>query len=631
MDNRLLHHYNRELAHLRKGAEEFAREFPLVAKRLELEGGVCPDPYVERLLEGFAYLTARIQVKLDAEFPRFTQHLLEAVYPHFLAPTPSMCIVQFIPDASDAALAAGLRVPKGSTLKSVLGRGDHTACQYRTAHETTLYPLRLTEVQYYTREVGTLELPRALGARGPIKSALRVKIEVGAGLAAGEIKISELPFFLSGSDQSPMRLHELIMAHTAGIVVRATGKPSAWESLLDREVIQPLGYDDEHSLLPLTPRGFHGYRLLQEYFTLPQRFLFVNLRGLDRALAERAEREFEIILAFDDEDRKLEGMIDRENVAIFCSPAINLFERRADRINVTDKEFEFHVVPDRARPLDYEVYDILGVEGFGAQGDAQQRFKPFYAANDFSDVAGEAYFSVVRRSRVLSEKEQRQVGKTQSLTYKGSEVFLSIVDSSHAPYRSDLRQLGVETLCTNRHLPQFMPVGERAGRTDFTTELGAAVKEVRVISGPTEPKSSAAEGEVAWRLISHLTLNYLSLADSADGAGASALRDLLRLYADATDLASRRQIEGVRSVSCAPITRRVPTPGPIAFARGLEVHLTLSDTLFEGRGIFILGSVLERFFAKYVSINSFTETVLRSEERGLVHRWKPRLGQRAIV
>ncbi len=630
MDRRLLHHYNRELAHLRKSADEFAREFPLVAKRLELDGSVCPDPYVERLLEGFAFLSARIQVKLEAEFPRFTQHLLEAVYPHFLAPTPSMCVVQFTPDMAEAALGAGLAVPRGSTLKSVLGRGDHTPCQYRTAHDIKLFPLRVTEAQYYTREVGTLELPRRPGG-GPLKSALRVRIEVGAGLTAGELKISELPIYLLGNDQTPMRLHELMMAHTTTVFVRPPGMPPAWDCELQPEVLQPLGYDDQHALLPLTPRSFHGYRLVQEYFAMPQRYLFVNVREMDRALRKRSDRQFDLIFAFDEEDRKLEGMIGPENIALFCSPAINLFPRRADRINVNEKEYEFHVVADRARPLDYEIYDILGVEGFGAQGDAQQRFQPFYAANDFSDVQGDAYYSLVRRSRVLSEKEQRQVGKTQSLTYTGSEVFLSVVDSAHAPYSADLRQLGVDTLCTNRHLPQFMPLGKNAGRTDFTTELGAAVKEVRVVTGPTEPRPSIAEGETAWRIISHLTLNYLSLADQDEESGAAALRDLLRLYGDATDLAARKQIEGVRSVTCGPLTRRVPTPGPIAFARGLEISLTLSDGLFEGRGVFILGSVLERFFAKYVSINSFTETVLSTEERGQVHRWKPRLGQRAIV
>lgn len=629
MDRRLLRYYERELAHLRKGAGEFAREFPKLAKRLELDEGECPDPYVERLLEGFAYLSARVQLKLDAEFPRFTQHLLEAVYPHYLAPTPSMCVVQFNPDLAEAALAPGLKVARGSALRGLLAKGDRTACEYRTAHEVKLFPLKLTEAQYYTREVGALDLP-GMGRQAP-KSALRIRIEATAGLKFGELKIEHLPLYLMGVDQTPVRLYELIFAHATGVIVRPPGRPAPWTKVLPASSLGPVGFEDDQALLPLGPRSFHGYRLIHEYFAFPQRYLFVDVREMGRVLSGCEEQALDLIVTFDAEDRHVEGQVTAGNFGLFCTPAINLFPKRTDRIHITEKEFEHHVVADRTRPLDFEVYDIVGVEGYGEKGEEQQRFRAFYQANDFSDAAGEAYFSVARRPRVLSEREKRKTGEDRSFTYHGSEVFLSIVDSRNAPFQSGLRQLGVEALCTNRHLPMFMPLGKAAGRTDFTSDAGPAVQSVRVLSGPTKPRQSPAEGEVAWRLISHLTLNYLSLVEQDEKVGAAALRDLLRLYADATDLGTRKQIDGVRGVSCRPVSRRVFSPGPIAFARGLEVTVTLDDAQFEGSGIFVLGSALERFFAKYVSINSFTETVLKSVERGQVHRWPARLGQRAIL
>lgn len=643
MDRRLLRYYERELAHLRKSAGEYAREFPKIAKRLELDESECPDPYVERLLEGFAFMAARVQLKLDAEFPRFTQHLLEAVYPQYLAPLPSMCIAQYTPDYHDAALAPGLKVPRGTAMRSTIGKGERTACEFRTGHEITLLPLRLTEAQYYTREIGALDLPGDVLGRTGARSALRVRLEATAGLTFAELALTDLSLHFAGSDQTPMRLHELLLTRCVGVVVRPPGKPAPWTRIIPGTNVTPVGYEDEQALLPLSPRSFHGYRLLHEYFALPQRYLFADVKGLGKSVksvgANAKVKELDLIFVCDQEDRALEGMVSATNTQLFCVPAINLFPRRADRIHVSDSEWEYHVVPDRTRPMDYEIFDVLGVEGYGEKGEEQQRFRPFYAASDFSDAQGEAYFALARRPRSLTEREKRKAVdertgtfQSTSLTYHGSEVFVSIVDSKNAPFRSDLRQLGVEALCTNRHLPVMMPLGPGAGRTDFTTDLGPSVQSVRVLGKATRPRESFGEGETAWRLISHLSLNYLSLVDASDErVGAAALRDLLRLYADASDPVARKQVDGVRTVTSRPIVRRVSTPGPIAFARGLEIEVTLDDAMFEGTGIHVLGGALERFFSKYVSINSFTETILRSSERGVIKRWAARIGQRSIV
>jgi type VI secretion system protein ImpG len=213
-------------------------------------------------------------------------------------------------------------------------------------------------------------------------------------------------------------------------------------------------------------------------------------------------------------------------------------------------------------------------------------------------------------------------------SYVGSEVFISLVDGSAGPYRSDLRQIALQALCTNRDLPLHLSLGQ--GPTHFTLQSGAGVEAVRCVAGPSEPRASHAQGETAWRLISHLSLNYLSLIDSEAGKGASALRELLSLYAELADAATRKQVRGIGSIASQPILRPLPGPGPLCFGRGLELTLECDEAAFSGSGVFVLASVLERFFARYVSINSFTEMVLRTQQRGEIMRWPTSSGQRQL-
>jgi len=625
MDPRLLEYYNRELQHLRELGGEFAREYPKIAGRLGLEGFECADPYVERLLEGFGFLAARVQLKLDAEFPRFTQHLLEIIYPHYLAPTPSMAVVQFQPDPTEGALEKGFVIPRNGELRSILGKGEQTPCEYRTAHEVTLWPLELIEAQYFAgREpVAYLELPELSRVRAGIRLRLRTTLP---DLPFSRLALDRLPLFLHGGDSLPGQLYEQLLANVVLLIVRPGERPAPWYEKIPASVIQRVGFADEQALLPCPPPSFHGYRLLHEYFTFPQRYWFVELGGLGPAVRRCAGHELEVLILLNRADPALENAVTAANFALFCTPAINLFPKRADRIHLSDQVAEHHVVADRTRPMDFEVYQVTGVTGIGAENE-EQDFLPFYASYDrLSQRDQRSFYTVHRLPRLLSDRQRRQGPRS---SYIGSETYLALVDADETPYRGNLRQLAVAALCTNRDLPLHMPVGR--GDTDFTLASGAPVSTVRCLAGPTPPRSSHAHGDTAWRLISHLSLNYLSLADSDPRQGAVALRELLALYGDLADSAIHRQVEGVGSIQATPVTRRAPVPGPIAFARGLEVAITLDEAAFEGVGIFTLGAVLEQFFAKYVSINAFTETVVKSTERGEIMRWPARIGRRATL
>jgi type VI secretion system protein ImpG len=631
MDRRLLAHYNRELAHLRETAAEFAREFPKIAGRLALDREakeVCPDPFVERLLEGFAFLAARIQVKLDAEFPEFTHGLLETIYPHYLCPTPSMAVVQFEPIFHDTSLPAGFPIPRGTALRSPLGRGQRTPCEYRTAHPVTLWPLRIAEVSYHTRELLQFNLPPSLGTR----AVLRIRLEGTPGIDFSKLPIDTLPLFLRGADDLPDALYEQIFRNGIGVVaVKPKGIPVPEQFSPAKFSIRPLGFDAEHALLPETSRSFSGYRLLREYFAFRQRFLFFELGSLRPLLRYSSGRELDLLLVFKDQDLRLENRVEANSIALFCSPAINLFERRLDRIPLDHRHHEYQVIPDKTRPFDFEVFEIRSVTGYGAQTGEEQVFLPFYLTRERLSVNSASeqlrgFYTTRRAERYLTAKE-RQFGRAHS--YIGSDVFLSLVDPSAAPYKSELQQLGVTALCTNRHLPLEFAVNQ--GPSDFTIEINAPVDAIRSVSGPTPPQPALAQGAEAWRLISHLSLNYLSLRDSENGEGANALREILHLYIDRSDRLAQKLVEGVISTAVQPIVRRLETPGPITFVRGMEVTVELDELAFEGVGTFVFGAVLAEFLRRYVSINSFTETVIRTRQRKEIMRWAAHPGQRGVI
>ena len=624
MDPRLLKLYDLELRHLSEMGAEFAERSPKVSARLGLKGVEVADPYVERLREGFAFLAARVQLKLDAEFPRFTRALLEIVHPHYMAPTPAMLVAQLLPDLDDTNLASGSRVvPRGTAMKALTGGDGETACEFRTSQDVTLWPIEIVSASYFSFAP---DLPlNAVPVASGIKGGVRIRLKTTVGLRFAQTSLDRLCFYLSGHDDIASKLCELCLSMPLGaMVLPDVTRPEVYK-FLRPEQIQPIGFADEQALLPATHRSFQGYRLLQEYFAFPQQFRFFEVGGLASVLQQATGEEIELVMLFGKGEASLESAVDRSSFALFCTPAINLFPKRADRVNITDDRHEYHVLADRTRPQDFEIYDVTAVVGHGA--DSRQEFLPFYSAYSTHGLDERAaYFTVRREPRLASSGELRQ-GRRSS--YIGSELFLSLVDPQQAPFSGDLRQLSVEVQCTNRDLVLQMPVG--AGKTDFVLDVAAPVVGVRVSSGPSRPHGPLVDGDACWRGISHLSLNYLSLVDVSPEEGASALRELLRLYVPAEDSTTRKQVESVRSVEVKRVVRRLRGPGPLAFGRGLEITVTVDELAFDGGGAYLLGSVLERYFARHVSINSFTETVLRSERHGEISRWEPAWGARPTL
>ena len=626
MHPRLLEYYNQELGHVREMGAEFAREFPKIAARLSMEGLEVADPYVERLLEGFAFVASRTQLKIDAEFPRFTQHLLEIVYPHYLAPTPAMMIAAFQPRAGDPSLASGVALPRGSALRSVIPRGEQTACEFRTAHEVTLWPIELAGTAYFSYAP---DLPLGqLGLANRVRSGLRIGLRAQGGANFARIGCDALQFFINGADDLSGPLYELVHGHCIGALVLGKDKPARIIGNLAPASIHEVGFDDTQALLPYDRRSFQGYRLLREYFAFAERFHFFGVRGLKAAFAGCQAAECELVLLFDSSQPRLEAIVSADSLSLYATPVVNLFARRADRIHLSEERFEHHLVVDRARPLDFEVFSISTVKGMGEEAGDTTEFRPFYGDLVHHDGVGAgAYYTMRRESRQLSERQRRQGTRSG---YIGSEIYLSLVDPREAPYSALMRQLAVEVLATNRDLPLLLPIGSLNA---LMLQDAKPLAGIRVLKGPSRPRAGLAEGDHAWRLVSHLSLNYLSLLDPGGDArkSAAALRELLGLYTDAGDAAQRKRIESLFGVDAKPVVRRLPLAGPITFGRGLSVALQVNEEAFGGAGSFLFGSVLEKFLARHVSINSFTQTVLNSESRGEVARWPARTGMRIVA
>lgn len=627
MDSKLLEYYNRELAYLREMGAEFAEQYPKVAGRLGMRGIDVADPYIERLMEGFAFLTSRVQLKMDAEFPRFSQRLLEIIYPNYLAPTPSMAIAELTPDSSKGDISGGFRVPRGTMMDSQTLKKTGITCSYTTAHDVTLQPVRIKQV-----ELGGIpaDIPLAalgLQNRGSV-SALRIRMECFESVTLKNLNLDQLMFYLSGPDLQAQQLLELVMQHSVGLLCQ-TVEATPQRCVLADDALRQEGFEPDQALLPNDLRNFEGYRLLQEYFAFPARFQFVSVSGLRPLLqnaraSQKTLRQFDIIVLLDKQDLALERVIDASHLALHCTPVINLFPKVAERITLNENHHEYHLVVDNIRPLDYEVFSVQRLGSSASEKRYEQEFRPFYSTLSEDDGNYGAYFSLRREQRSLSEHARRYGTRTG---YIGSEVFVSLVDERQSPWHSDLKYLTADVLCTSRDLPLML----LQDQGNFVMPDSIPIKQVTLKKGPTPPRPALADGMIAWRLISQLQLNYLSLMDGDPQQGAASLRQLLGLYGNLSEPAIAKQIQGVRHCQLRPVYRRVPEPGPIVFARGIAIDLTVDERAFSGNSPYLLGSVLERLFSRLVALNTFTEMTLSSQQRGEIAHWQARVGKRTLI
>jgi type VI secretion system protein ImpG len=616
MNDALLRYYEHELQFIRQLAQEFGKQYPRVANRLRLEQGYSIDPHVERLLEGFAFLTARIQNKIDDEFPELTDALLGVLYPHYLAPVPSMTIVQFELDAGRAQLPNGFLIPRHSLLNSPAVNG--LACKFRTGYSATLWPIELTSAKFQPP-------PFPPGIKAPPKAvaALRLQLECQGEMSFADLGLDKLRFYLNGDEQVVPYLYDFLFNQTLQVVFR----PLLRDAVQPAVVLEPndclgqVGFEREEGLLPYANQSFLGYRLLTEFFAFPHKFLFVDLGGWRQVCKARYPKKVEVVFFLKKTLPNLEQGVDAQTFCLNCVPIVNLFEKTAEPIPVSHAKYEYLIVPDVAHPDGMEVYSVEEVAG--TDPVATRRFEPFYSLRHGRSLDREQAFWYASRRPSPVEGD------------RGTDVHLNLVDLAFSPRRPAEAVLTVRTLCTNRDLPTKL---QQAGE-DLSFDLLAAapLNRIRSLRNPTAPLRPPLRRGAQWRLISHLCLNYLSLADADEGR--QAFQELLRLYDFSDPEAGHHQaavtsqlVDGIVSLATRRVVGRTGSQTSSGFARGLEVTMTFDEQKYVGTGVFLFACVLERFLGLYASINSFTQLVGKTlQAEGAFKKWPPRAGEQPLL
>ncbi len=601
----LLPHYERELAVLRNQSREFAQRYPKIASRLQLNGESSEDPHVERLIESFAFLAARVHKRIDDDFPLFTESLLEVLYPHYLRPFPSCSIAQFHLGAASAQMSEPARVARGELLKSRPLGG--VSCQFRTAYDVDLLPVRLAHAEF------RMALRTPTGTRWPAGTtavlSLRFESEspqFSLATLAGRC----LRVYLDGEPSMVSALREALCAHSLGVMLEsAAGQP--WSGPYPKRPTV-VGFEDHEALIEQDARSHPAYRLLTEYFAFPDKFNFIDLPwptapGAQASPTAGMLRSATLhiplkgLRADSDVARLLEGL-EASHLQLGCTPVVNLFRTPADPIRVTHTRTTYPVLVDARRAHAYEVCAVARVWCVrqSNHGEWAEEFRPFYSLrhDDLTAGAPTARYWYTQRDGAVAQRSP------------GHELEIGLVDPDFHPAQALHETLSIEVLATNRDLPTQLAIGQPGG--DLSVEGGSLAKEIRLLRKPT-PCQRFERGQGAlWRLISHLSLNHLSLSQG----GLDALKEMLRLYDLPRSASNQRQVDGLVGVDYRPATAWLPGRPYATFVRGTEIRLTVEESSYVGVGLHLFAQVIDRFAGLYAHLNSFTQLKLVSSRTG---------------
>ena len=632
--------YNRELALLYERSREFAQDYPGIADRL---GGLVKDnldPAVAGLLEGTAFMAARVQLKMEEEFRTFSTELLNQIFPDAISQTPSVMLVQANPPYDNKDLVEGLHFPAGAYLDARFADADQrVSCRFRLCEPLSVWPLTVSAAKYHASPAPFLaagESEVAPGTKGGLHLTILRPDAAGSAKPGGplkEIAVDTLPIYLTGDVSDAIALYEQIFCNLKRVSLRyidKNGDPAFIR--LDPKSIEQVGFDDDTHLFPHDGRLFDGFARLREAFVFPRKNLGFRLTGLQKHLSRLNTSDVQVFLEFGEARSTFAARVSEKDFALHCAPAVNLFEESASQIRLDEKRHEFVVTPDSSPMTHYEIYQITNVQAHYAGGQTTVPVNPLYAMPGGSIKPRQALYYTARRKPRRATQKERRFGSTQR--YTGTETFISLFEPLAEEGAEPAQRLQVRTLCSNRHLPDYLPIAE--SKDDFHMCDDVSVS-LACIAGPTAPRESMAEledkaahrttaGDNYWRLISYLSLSHFSLDGKDPVSAGDTLRELLSLFADLSDSVTETQLQGLKTVETRPIVRSIQRGDGFHSARGLEVRVTMDEAAFEGSGIIILGAVLDRFLAEYASVNTFTQTIIASTTRGDIVKWPPRTG-----
>lgn len=573
-------YYLQELTALRDLGKEFAEAHPAVAPMLS---GPTADPDVERLLEGVAFLTAMLREKLDDDFPEIIHDLIDLIWPHYLRPLPAASIVAFTPKPS---LKQSLTIKAGTQLATRPIQG--TTCFFQTCYDVVMQPLTLLESSY-------VETP----GKAPV---IRLEFEL-KGLALNQWQPESLRLYLSGDYADAADTYYLLRQYLDSIILKE--EDSAHSCVLTPDSLQPGGLALEDELIPYPQNSFAGYRILQEYFALPAKFLFLDLVGWEKWYNRGDGSRFIV-------DFQLKGLpfgaprIKRDNFTLFATPAVNLFSHDADPIRLDHRRTEYRIRPASSSSEHYTIHSVNKVVGH-IQGTAQARdYEPFH------------HFS-----RSAASGPMYHISRRQAPARRGADVYMSV---SYPPDQGPPvpETLSISLTCTNGPIAENIQIGDICQSTSSTPEFVTFAN----ITTPSLSVLPPLDKGLLWRLLSHLSLNHISLANTQN------FKALLGLYlfpdsGDRTSLlANRKRIEGIKEIGSHATDRLV---GGLLM-RGREIRMEARHDHWASQGdLYLFGCVLNEFFSVYATLNSFTRFVVKENLKGEIITWPARIGDRPLV
>ena len=611
MADELLPYYEKELGFIRQLGAEFADEHPKIAGRLGVNTDTIDDPHVSRLIEGFAYLNARIQHKLDDDFPELSDALLNVLFPHYQRPLPSMSIVQFVPD--EEMLDASYEIEADTLLETEQFQGEN--CRFSTRYPVDMLPFNVTAANIMGRPFTTPGSADVRGAGGVLKLTLTTYNDE---ITFADLKPNRLRFYLKGQPQHINPLYQLLLNDCHNVVM-ASSESDVSPVFLGQDVIKAVGFNEEEGLLPYPPASFIGYRLLTEYFVFPEKFMFIDIEGLAKHFTEAAGNQLDLYIYLGSSDVELEHNISEQSFMLNCTPVVNLFEHKSDPIKLNHTQLEYQIVPDARRPIGYEVYSVNKVTGSTSTGE-EKEFNPFYGLNHEQQNTDEHSFWFASRRSAKMGIYQRD---------EGTDVFLSLVDLQFNPNNPEDYTILLDTTCSNRDLPSKLPFSSTQPKLQCVDSAPPCVR-IRCVTQPTPTVRPPLRNNSRWRLISHLNLNHLSL--TGRGNETNALKEILRLYDFKESSVTNALISSIESVHTRPISAPLNVDGHATMCRGMEIEITLDDSQLTGSSAYLFASVLEYFFALYCSMNSFTRVLVKlNNKEGYLKKCPPRAGEKILL
>lgn len=611
MADELLAYYEKELAFIRQMGAEFAKEHPKIAGRLGINDDIVEDPHVSRLIEGFAYLNARIQHKLDDDFPELSDALLNVLFPHYLRPIPSLSVVQFSPDKDQ--LESSYSIPANTTLQTDQYQGE--SCIFSTVYPVVLQPLDLSSASLQGLPFSTPGSSRIRGANSVLRLSF---IGFNEQVMLNKLSPGKLRFYLKGQSQHINPLYKMLLGDCINIVL-ARSEADLSPVFIGSDAIRAVGFGQDEGLLPYPPASFTGYRLLTEFFIFPEKFMFIDITGLDEYIPDDIGNTLDLYIYLKTTDVELEHNISKETFSLGCTPAINLFAHRADPIKLDHTRHEYQVIPEARRPTGYEIYSIDKVTASTPAGDAEEYHPMFGLNHDNQNTLTSAYWFASRRNAKLGIYERDE----------GTDMYLSLVDLDFNPNLPEERTLNIETTCSNRDQPAKLPFTADQPKLQCIDGSPPCTK-IRFISRPTAVVRPPLRNQARWRLISHLNLNFLSLTGRDDAT--QALKEILRLYDFKESSVTRALVSSITSVKALPISAPLNIDGRTTMCRGMEIEIEIDDHKLAGSSVYLYATILEHFFALYCSINSFTRVLVRTKSKeGYLKKCPPRAGEKILL